>query len=65
MVRRTQRRAADPPKKEIAVHACEWVDPETGECCSGVATHGLGPPAQPTQSWWCRAHIPANYWRTK
>lgn len=32
--------------------------------CGKFGSFGLGPPIQP-QQWWCREHLPEDYWSRK
>jgi hypothetical protein len=53
MARPRQARATEPPKKELEAHLCQL--------CPRWGCFGLGPPLRP-QIWYCRAHVPDDYW---
>lgn len=59
MKRKTQKAHEVGASKSIELHECAVL------FCGKFGSWGLGPPINPTQQWWCREHLPEDYWRRK
>lgn len=58
MKRKQRAKEHEVPSKSIEEHVCAEL------FCGKFGSFGLGPPIQP-QQWWCREHLPADYWSRK